>query len=141
MSHMVEIACKIKDLAALRAACDEMGFTFKENQRTYTWFGQWVGDSAMPEGMTTADLGKCEHAIGVPGCKYEIGVRKHEGAYTLTYDWWNSGGLKSRLGTNAGPLVQSYAKHKTVGELRRKGYRLAGTRTLKNGAIELEMLA
>lgn len=142
MSHMVEIACKIKDLATLQVACSELGFTFKENQRTYAWFGKWVGDSPMPEGMAIDDLGKCEHAIGVPGCKYEVGVRKHTaGHYTLTYDWWNSGGLKERLGANAGPLVQSYAKHKTVRELRRKGFRLAGTKTLKNGAIELEMLA
>jgi hypothetical protein len=141
MSHVVEIALKIKDLATLRVACDELGLTFKENQRTYKWFGKWVGDSPMPEGMTTADLGKCEHAISVPGCNYEVGVRKHaEGHYSLTYDWWNSGGLRQRLGQNAGPLVQSYAKHKSVRELRRKGFRMAGTRTLKNGAIEVEMV-
>lgn len=142
MSHMVEVKLRIKDLSALRAACNELGFEFIENQKTYKWFGRWVGDSPMPEGMTKADLGKCDHAIKVPGSTYEVGLRKQaDGSFTLAYDWWNSGGLKDKLGQNAGPLVQSYAKHKAVRELRRKGFRLGGVRTLKNGAIELEMLS
>lgn len=138
MSHVVEITTKITDLDALKAACDELGFGFMEDQREYRWYGEWVGDSPMPKGMTTADLGHCEHAIRIPGVAYEVGVRRQsDGSFTLTYDWWNSGDLKDKLGTNAGPLVQAYAKHKTMREVARMGGRVVGHQVLKDGNVKL----
>lgn len=138
MSHVVEIATKIKDLVALKAACAELGFSFMENQREYRWYGTWVGDSPMPQGMTTADLGKCEHAIRVPDVNYEVGVRRQtDGSFALVYDWWNSGGLKQHLGTNAGPLVQAYAKHKTMREVARMGHRVVSQQVLEDGSVKL----
>ena len=78
MSHISKIELVIKDLEALKTACKRMGFEFREGQKTYQWYGRWVGDSPMPEGVTEEELGKCNHAIHVPGAKYEIGLSVKE---------------------------------------------------------------
>lgn len=138
MSHVVEIETKITDLDALDKACLELGFNLKKDQHTYKWYGRWVGDSPMPQGMTKADLGKCDHAIAIKGCQYEVGVRRQgDGSYTLVYDYWNSGGLDKHLGQKAGPLVQSYAKHKTLREVSRLGQRVVNQQKLEDGSIRL----
>lgn len=137
MSHIVEIATKINDLDALKSACDELGFELMEGQSEYRWFGEWVGDSPMPQGMLDSDLGKCDHAIRIPGVSYEVGVRRHGDHYRLVYDWFNSGGLKEKLGTNAGPIVQAYAKHKTMREVARMGGRVVAQRVLADGSVKI----
>ena len=55
MSHIAKIDIEIKDLVALNEACKNLGLTFKQGQRQYKWFGEFVGDSPMPEGMTKED--------------------------------------------------------------------------------------
>ena len=137
MSHVVEIATKIKDLTALKAACGELGFSFMENQHEYRWYGTWVGDSPMPQGMTKEDLGKCQHAIRIPGCKYEVGLCKEQGgSYRIVYDYWERS-MNQALGQKAGPLVQAYAKHKTMREVARMGGRVVGQQVLKDGSVKL----
>ena len=76
MSHMTTIAIQVKDLAALKAAVIELGALWMEGQRTHKWYGQSVGDYPLPKGVTVDMLGKCDHAIKVPGVNYEIGVVK-----------------------------------------------------------------
>ena len=71
MSHVTVIAVELKDLDALKAVCAALGLEFRENQTTYRWYGRHVGDFPIPEGLTKADLGRCDHAIAVKGtaCK------------------------------------------------------------------------
>lgn len=63
MSHVATIEIEIQDLADLRAACLDLGLVFAEGQQEYNWYGTHVGDFALPEGFTEADLGRCDHAI------------------------------------------------------------------------------
>ena len=115
MSHVSTIQCEIKSLDALKAACENLGFTFKENQKHYKWFGSWVGDYPMPEGFSAEELGHCEHAIAVPGANYEIGVVKaktHPG-YQLMYDFWVSGGLEPKVGKDGWKMTQEYVIEQT----------------------------
>ena len=109
MSHIAKISVEIKDLAALRQACARLGFGFQEGQRSYAWYGRYAGDTPLPEGITQDQLGKCDHAIRVPGAKYEIGLVQQEGRYALLWDSWEEGGLAQILGANAERLVQAYA--------------------------------
>ena len=109
MSHIAKISVEIKDLAALRQACARLGFSFQEGQRSYAWYGRYQGDTPLPEGITQDQLGKCDHAIRVPGAKYEIGLVQQEGRYALLWDSWEEGGLAQILGANAERLVQAYA--------------------------------
>jgi len=112
MSHVTTIECEIKDLEALKAACEKAGLEFRENQKTYKWYGTHVGDYPLPEGFTKEDLGKCDHAIGVPGKKgaYEIGVVKQGDKYTMLWDFWNGGyGLEAVAGKDCENVTDAYA--------------------------------
>ena len=130
MSHVSKIEMEIQSLHDLKLACKDMGLTFVKNQKTYAWYGRWVGDYPLPEGKTVEDLGKCDHAIQVPGCEYEIGViKKPEGGYELVWDFWRSGGLENVLGKDAGKLKQAYAKVKVFKEARLNGYQVSHIRT------------
>jgi hypothetical protein len=124
MSHLSKIELEIQDLETLKLACQRLNLEFMENQETYKWYGRYVGDAPLPEGFTVEDLGKCHHAIRVPGASYEIGIVQRQGKYQLLYDNWQSGGLERVLGPGAGRLKQAYAIERVAKEARLKGYRL-----------------
>lgn len=113
MSHVTTIKTEIKDLAALKEACSKVGLEFREGKETYNWFGRHVGDYPLPKGFSKSDLGRCDHAIGVPGNKkaYEIGVVKKDGKYVMLWDFWQGGyGLEKLAGKDCGNLTDAYTK-------------------------------
>jgi len=138
MSHVTTISIEIKDLAALVAAAKELGCEWRENQTHYAWYGKSVGDYPLPDGIKREDLGKCAHAIRVPGVEYEVGVvRKPDGKYTLAYDFWGPGqGLLKKLGENCSKLSQMYAVHAATRAAKAKGL-LVQRKNQDNGAIKL----
>lgn len=142
MSHVVKIKLEIKDLAALKEACKAMGLEFRENQKSYRWFGQFMGDYPLAAGFSQEDLGKCEHAIGIPGRAdaYEVGiVRRRDGkaGYELMWDFWAGGnGLQDAIGENGNKLRQEYAAATAARIYRQQGYRV--TRTIKDGRIVMQ---
>jgi len=112
MSHVTCIDVKIKDLESLKVACKKAGLEFRENQKEYKWYGRSVGDYPLPEGFTAQDLGKCDHAIGVPGNDkaYEIGVVKQGDNYTMLWDFWAGGlGLEEIAGKDCSNVTDNYA--------------------------------
>ena len=124
MSHVSKIELEIQSLEDLKLACKRLGFIFQENQQTYQWYGRSVGDSPMPEGLKKEDLGKCDHAIQVPECAYEIGVVKRGAKYLLLWDSWHAGGLEKKIGKDAGILKQSYTIERIKREAKRKKYQV-----------------
>jgi hypothetical protein len=124
LSHISKIELEIKDLEALKTACQRMGFRFMEDQKTYQWYGRWIGDSPLPQGITEEELGKCDHAIQVPGAKYEIGIVRKGKSYILLWDSWVKGGLEKHIGKDAGKLKQIYAVEKIRLEARKKGMKI-----------------
>ena len=138
MSHIAKIEIEVKDLAILKRACARLGFEFRENQTTFTWFGNYLGDSPLPEGVNQNDLGKCNHAISIPEARYEIGVVSKGQGYDLVWDYWSTGGLQAAIGQNGGRLRQAYAAEKAILEARRKGYRVT-EQTTENGGIRLRI--
>lgn len=122
MSHISTIKVQVKSLTALEAACQRLGFNLVQGQKTYKWYGTYMGDYPLPEGIKKADLGKCTHAIKVPGAMYEVGIVKQGDSYTLLYDFWSPGGLFDKLGPNAEKLVQAYAIEAAREEALRQGY-------------------
>lgn len=102
----------IKDLEALRSACKDLGCTFIPNKHDYKWWGSHVGDYPLPEGMTKEEMGKCNHAIKVPGADWEIGVVKEKDgkSHKLIYDFYGGEGQKIHkvCGENLGKLKQRY---------------------------------
>lgn len=139
MSHISRIELDIKDLQSLKEACKRLGFEFCQNQQSYQWYGRWVGDSPLPEGITEDQLGKCDHAIKVPGAQYEVGVVRNGHSFILLYDEWVKGGLKTKLGVNAGLLKQAYTIETLRKEARQKNYRFHETKMKKQIRVTLTL--
>ena len=138
MSHIAEIDVEIRSLEALQAACRRLGFEFVAGQREYRWFGRYMKDYPLPKDVTVADLGHCDHAIRVPGARYEIGVVQREGEYKLLWDFFVSGGLEERVGPNGQRLVQAYAVEAAKLEAERQGFSCY-EEPVQDGAIRLHV--
>jgi len=140
MSHVVDIDITINDLEAIKAMCKRQGWEFVENATTYKWYGHFVGNYAMPEGYTEADLGKCIHKIKVPGCTYEIGIAENKNGpgYRFMFDFWKSGGLKEVVGKEGYILKQLYAVEKTKIEAQKRGYRVTEKKQGKKFYLTIE---
>lgn len=132
MSHIAKIELEINDLEALKSACKALGFYFMENQNTYKWYGKWVEDTPLPEGVQIEDLGKCTHAIDVPAAVFEIGVVQNGSKYHLLWDYWIGGGLEKHIGKNACKLKQAYTIERIRKSARAKGYLIHENR-INNG--------
>lgn len=132
MSHVVNLSVCINSLDALEAAAKSIGLELVRDQTSYRWFGRSVGDYPIPEGFTAADMGKCEHALRIPGRPgaYEIGVvRRRDGkpGYLLQWDFWNGGyGLEKVAGKDCRNLTTAYNK-----EVIRRRALAQGKRVLK----------
>lgn len=143
MSHVSQIELKIKSLDALKAACTRLGLQWMEGQKTYRWYGRFMGDYPLPEGVKVEDLGKCHHAIKVPGATYEIGVVEKQGEYVLMWDFYSSGGLERVLGQGGGKLKQAYSVEQTKLVARRAGYKVQEKRTIMDrirGALGMQQV-
>jgi hypothetical protein len=122
----------LHSLEAIRLACAQLGLKWKENQQHYAWWGSSVGDYPLPQGFKATDLGKCEHAIGIPGTEWEVGVvrrRKADGTpdegYTLLFDFFGFKGgpiLTALGGQQANKFVQEYAAQQSVLLAQKKGH-------------------
>ena len=135
MSHISQIEVEIKDLKALKAACEQLGFQFMENQQQY----RWLGKQPLPTGITEDELGKCNHAIHVPTAIFEIGVVKRNNSYILLWDSWIGGGLSQAIGNNAGILKQAYAVQTVRTMARQKQYRLTEQKTANKIRLSLSI--
>jgi hypothetical protein len=141
MSHVVSIETKVKDLQALVQAVLRLGGQLVVGQKEFKWYGRYIGDSAVPQGMTPSDYGKCDHAIRFPGAKYEIGVVKEGDLFQLRYDEYQPGGLSAVVGPKAGRLIQAYAIEKAKRVARMSGKRVIGEQRLADGTIKLRLSA
>ena len=138
MSHVTLIDLFITDLDSLEKACERLGLELVRWQKTFKWYGRFMGDSAVPAGMKPQDYGKCEHAVKVKGKSgaYEIGLIKRidgKAGYQLVWDNWNGGyGLCEKVmydysrgkTTNADKLKDWYAAEVARKQMARKGFRV-----------------
>lgn len=123
MSHVIDVGVKIKDLDCLRKAIASIAkLEWREGKKTYNWWGRSVGDYPMPKGFTKAELGKCEHAIGLKGSPwldrpdleqpYEVGVVRSKtdpDAYTLLFDFYGGGrGTAEHTGQMCEKILRAY---------------------------------
>jgi len=163
VSHVVTVEVKVRSLEGVRRACRRLGWVFLEGQQTFKWYGQWVDDSPIPEGLFAADeierlraldpdlrreeltrrFGACDHAIRVPGCDYEIGLVRVADEYHLVYDFFWAGGLDKVLGTPdrpdaVNPFPQAYATEVAIMRAEENGFAWSETK-LENGNVILEV--
>ncbi len=133
MSHVVTRKNDLSNREAMYRTCKRQGWKFDHTRKTYRWNDSWVDDSPIPQHLFSPEetkriealskserkelmnsiLGKCEGAITIPGCNFEIGlVRNWEGKLIAIWDWVSYGGLKAVLGSpeepEKNPLYQMY---------------------------------
>lgn len=141
MSHVAEVDLEIKDLDSLEKACKELGLELVRGKTTYKWYGKHMGDYPLPKGFSKEDLGKCDHAIRIPGNSksYEIGiVKRRDGrpGFTPLWDFWQGGfGLKDKIGKEGEKLVQEYATQVSIKQVKKKGFTV--TRKMVDGNVIL----
>lgn len=134
MSHISKVELYINDLSALGKACKRLGVELAMGQKNYKWYGRSYGQSVLPAGFTAADMGRCDHAIKVPGNSqaYEIGVcQRKDGqpGYTLLTDFFNGGyGMEAKVGEGGDKLKQAYAAEVAEDYFDRLGYKVTEER-------------
>ena len=124
MSHFTEIKTQIKDIEALRSACQELGLTLLQNADARGYY----------ENKTKGD-----YVVQLKG-PYDIAVEpsaEKDGSFGLTTDWWD-GHVAKEVGAGFGRLLQFYGVHKTLREAHARGLR-ATRRTEADGSILLTL--
>lgn len=145
MSHVATIDLHILDLAALSEAADRLGLELVRDQKTYRWYGRYVGDAPLPEGFKEEELGHCQHALRLkdPALRadaYEIGVASRKDGkpgYCLLWDYIDYRLLKILGGVTAPKIRQEYARAVAIKQLRQRGYAIT-EKTLPGGALQLQ---
>lgn len=132
MSHVVSSKVRFTDLDALEAALKIVSggrAHLLRDQKTWKWYGTWVNDYSQEDaayklGIDPKDYGKCDSAIHLDGCSYEIGLYKRGNAYICGFDFWGSEGnkLRSLFGQGLEKLGKEYARQATVRAAERLGY-------------------
>ena len=109
MSHIQTIEMEILNLTALKNACKRLGLVWKNDQKTFRWYGR------EPE--------KCDHVIQVPNANYEIGVLKNgdRAGYTLQVDYYDRK-VTEKIGRLGGLFKQAYGLELGKIEAIKKGY-------------------
>jgi hypothetical protein len=154
MSHVTDVKLRIRDLDSLRTACDGLGLDFRENQRTYAWWGSYVGDSHSYGEHKPEEMGKCAHAIRVKGTApqngssgpWEIGVvpAKDGDGFNLYYDTYGGAGraLTDKVGAGAARLRHAYAvevaEKSALAKLSRSGWK-ATRETVAPGRTRIKL--
>ena len=123
MSHFVTINTQIRDIAALRDACGELGLQ--------------VLDNTTARGYATANT-PGEHVIRLRG-PYDVALNREtaEEPFGLTTDWWD-GHVEKEVGKDYGRLLQLYGVHKASREAKRRGHTVRRAK-LKDGTIKLSI--
>jgi len=120
MSHFTTIKTQIKDIEALRSACQEMGLPLLQNAEARGYY----------ENKTKGD-----YVIRLKG-PYDIAINQQpDGTFGLTADLWN-GHVENEVGPGYGKLLQLYGVHKATLEARKKGHLVRRTQQ-HNGCIKL----
>jgi hypothetical protein len=120
MSHFTTIQTQIRDIAALRAAGEELGLRVLTNTQARGYGSKRI---------------KGDLVIGLNG-PYDIAVnQQQDGTFGMTCDWWG-GHVEKEVGKNYGKLLQLYGVYKAQAEAKRKGY-TTRRRSLKDGSIKI----
>lgn len=120
MSHFATIQTQIKDIEALKAACNELGVSVIQNAEARGY---------------SKNRQHGDYVIRLKG-PYDIAVNlQKDGTYGLITDWWD-GHVEKEVGKDFGKLLQLYGVYKATTEARKKGF-MVQRQALKDGAIKL----
>ena len=120
MSHFTTIKTQIKDIEALRAACQELGLPLLQKTDARGFGGNKLAG---------------DYTIQLKG-PFDIAVQKQkDSSFGFTSDLW-AGHVEKEVGKGYGRLLQLYAVHKATREARKKGHFVSRS-TKQDGSIKL----
>ena len=127
MSHFTKCELKMTNLAAIRAALEDLKLTFEEAA---------AGQQVVVRGYR-GDTLKAQFKIDMG--RYDIGVIANEnGTYDLTADWW---GVETTKGVSEeefkNQLYQKYQYHNVKQACEEKGYAIEEEVNEEDGSIRL----
>ena len=123
MSHFTEITTQIKDIEALRLACQELGLNLLQDAEARGYYDNKT---------------KGDYVIQLKG-PYDIALNKQaDGTFGITSDLWN-GHVEKEVGQGYGKLLQLYGVHKATVEARKKGLSVL-RRQKQDGSIKLVLM-
>jgi hypothetical protein len=123
MSHFTEITTQIKDIEALRLACQELGLNLLQSADARGYYDNKT---------------KGDYVIQLKG-PYDIALNKQaDGTFGITSDLWN-GHVEKEVGQKYGKLLQLYGVHKATMEARKKGLSVL-RRQKQDGSIKLVLM-
>ena len=123
MSHQTEIRTRLRNLAALKAACRELGVVFTDKVKPRGWTGFVEG---------------CAYTIQLEG-RHDVCVRRQkDGTYTLQGDYYG-GGIERQLGPKCGLLLQAYTKHNVAMVAAQHGWKVGAVKRAANNQIQMEL--
>lgn len=131
MSHVTEVKLKLTDLDAVEEAAKACGLELVRGQRSFRWYGHFVGDTTPPAGRDPKDYGKCEHALRQTALPdgYEIGlVPALDGnGWDAMYDSWSSAGraLPAAVTTLRREYAATVATKRATATLARRGFKIS----------------
>ena len=123
MSHFVAIKTSVRDVNALRKACEELGLELLEKGTARGYSRNTI---------------KGDYVIRLTG-PYDIAVNqdKESGSYGFSTDWY-AGHVEKEVGAGYAKLLQLYAIHKTQIEARKKGL-TCRRQQLGDGSIKISI--
>jgi len=120
MSHFTTIKTQIKDIGALRSACNELGLSLLQDVEARGYYQNKI---------------KGDFVVQLKG-PYDVALNKQpDGSFGLTADLWE-GHVEQEVGQNYGKLLQLYGVHKAILEARKKGHMVRRSQQ-QDGAIKL----
>ena len=123
MSHFTEITTQIKDIEALRLACQELGLNLLQSAEARGYYDNKT---------------KGDYVIQLKG-PYDIALNKQaDGTFGIASDLWN-GHVEKEVGQKYGKLLQLYGVHKATMEARKKGLSVL-RRQKQDGSIKLVLM-
>lgn len=123
MSHFTEITTQIKDIEALRLACQELGLNLLQSADARGYYDNKT---------------KGDYVIQLKG-PYDIALNKQaDGTFGIASDLWN-GHVEKEVGQGYGKLLQLYGVHKATMEARKKGLSVL-RRQKQDGSIKLVLM-
>jgi hypothetical protein len=123
MSHFVAIKTSVRDVNALRKACEELGLELLEKGTARGYSRNTI---------------KGDYVIRLSG-PYDVAVNldKETGSYGFSTDWF-AGHVEKEVGKDYSRLLQLYAVHKTSLEAKKKGL-TCRRQQLGDGSIKISI--
>ena len=136
MSHFTTIQTQIRDIAALEAACTELGVELLHDAQARGYSGQTRQGELVIRLKGPYDIAANRNPEGSDENNEKD---KAKLPYELATDWWD-GHVEKEVGANYGRLLQLYGVHKTIREASKRRLRVTRKQD-QDGVIKLTLAA